>query len=91
MAAIFQTYMPGFADIRACVVDSPGAADISVFLVNSLGAAHTDWFWFITKHQGQATSRIFFGSRGTAELLVHFVNLRAQARWIRPHRLQNRL
>ncbi len=91
MACIFQSPMSGTATIRASIVDSPGAADISVFAVNDRGSAHNDCLWFITQHQGQATSKIYFGSRGSAQLLVCFVSDRAQARWMRYHPLQNKL
>ncbi len=91
MAAIYQAFSPGIATIKACVVDNRGAADLLVYTVNTKASAYSDSLWFITKNQGEATSKIHFGSRGAAQLLVYFVSNRSEARWARPHCLQGKL
>lgn len=91
MAVIYQTFSPGGADIRACVVEERGAADILVYVVRDMGAAQGDAIWYIARQPGISSSKLYFGSRGFAQLLVYFVTNRATAGWLRPHPLKNKL
>ena len=91
MAIVYQTFSPGDANIRAYVVEDRGAADILVHAVKDMGAAHGDAIWYIARQPGMASSKLHFGSRGFAQLLVYFVAHRAEAKWQRPHPLKGKL
>ena len=91
MSVIYQTYIPGKADIRAYITDNRAMADLLVYTVDSIALAYGDALWYITKNSGQATSKIYFGARGQAQLVVFFVSDKGDAHWLRQHPLKNKL
>ncbi len=91
MAVIYQTYRQPDAEVLAYVVDDPGEAHLWVYLSRSRGQAHGDSCWYVTREWGKASTRVYFSSRGRADLLVYYVGDRGQARWNRPHKLHGQL
>lgn len=91
MARIYQTQDWSDAQVRVALVDNPGEADLWAYRVSSWGLASGDALWFITRVRDDATARILFCDRGSAELLVAFVDSRGQAGWQRRHRSRGRL
>lgn len=91
MAIIYQTFLRPDANYCFHVTQERGLADLRVYSVTSKGMAYGDKLWFITRLRGEATSRIYFGSRGQAELVIYFVDNWGEAGWQRPHRLSGYL
>jgi hypothetical protein len=62
-----------------------------VYRVSTWGFARGDALWFITPRYADATIRLHFGPRGTAELLICFVSSMGLAGWRRGHGWRGRL
>jgi hypothetical protein len=52
--------------------------------------AHGDAVWFMTPHRHDATLRVYFTSRGMAQVRVCFVDTYSAAGWRHGHPLQGR-
>lgn len=91
MAIIYQTFSNPDADYCVHVTAERGLADLRVYAVANKGMAYGDKLWFITRLRGEASSRVYFGSRAQAELVICFVDTWGEAGWQKPHRLSGRL
>ncbi len=91
MAVIYQTFRIPEAQVRAHVVADPGEADLWVYIVNNRGQAVGDACWYVSRHWGKASTRLYFSSRGRANLLVYYVRDRGLAGWKRAHNFRGRL
>lgn len=90
MARIYQTTSMGEAHVRVAIVDNRGEADLLVYRASSWGMAHGDACWHITRNKQDASTWVFFTSRGFAQLTICFVDNRGEAGWLRPSRFQGR-
>lgn len=86
MARIYQVQNMGEADVRVALVAERGQADLWVRRVSSWGMAQGDARWFITRDRNDATSWVYFGSIGEAQVLVCFVDSYGEAGWRDPAR-----
>ena len=51
-----------------------------------------DALWYYVSSKSEATTKIFWVDyKLDADLLVHFVNYKSEAKWEKGHQLQNRL
>lgn len=91
MTVIYQTYSIGEADIKVYVTHHKAEADIWVYLAPSRGLACKEAVWFITKHKTKSQKKIFFGARGTSNVIVYFTNCFGSAGWRKSHRLTGHL
>jgi len=90
LARIWQAFYMGDAEIRAAVVDHPGEADLCVHRVTVEGLARGDSLWFITRDRQKATARVYFCSRGMAQVRICFVGNYSSAGWCHGHSLKGR-
>ncbi len=91
MAKIYQTFSFADAQCKVHITSDKGAADLWVYNVSSRGLASSDPLWYVTENRAEASTRIYFCSRGMSELIVYFVQNRLEAGWQKKHRLQHRL
>jgi hypothetical protein len=80
----------GDAQLNVALVRNQGEADLCVHRVSSWGMAHGDAVWFMTPHRHDATLRVYFTSRGMAQVRVCFVDTYSAAGWRHGHPLQGR-
>jgi len=91
MAIIYQTFEIGEANLKAYVTQNCAEADLWVYLAANRGMAARQGVWFITQHKTEAKQKIYFGSRGTSNVIVYFTNDIGSAGWRRSHRLEKTL
>ncbi|WNL44447.1 DUF6150 family protein [Dyella sp. BiH032] len=91
MARIYVTDTMGEAQVRVAIIDTRGDADLWVCRVDTRGLASGDERWFFTQDQGEATKRVFFTSRGFAQVKVCFVPTLGEAGWRDPSRARRGL
>jgi hypothetical protein len=89
MAKIYQTFSMGEAQYKIHISENKLDADLWVYVVNNRGTAGRNGLWYITNNKLEANIKGYFCSRGMAELIVYFVNVRGEAGWQKPHRLKN--
>lgn len=88
---VFQTFNRNEANRVIHITQEKGKADLCVYLVGNRGLAYDESRWFIANSKADADATYYFGSVGTASLIVHFVKSPAQAGWMRAHPLKGRL
>ncbi|MCY7293854.1 DUF6150 family protein [Alteromonas sp. a30] len=88
---VFQTFNQGEAHYIAYITQDVSQADLCVYITKNQGLAYGENRWFITNNKTQTDKTLFFGSRGSAQLVVCFVNSPALAGWQRNHPLQGKL
>ncbi len=91
MAIVYQTYSFADATLKVHIAATLEQADLAVCQVALRGGAASDALWYTTANRHEASSRIFVCAKAMADLSIFFVKSRAEARWLAPHRLKNRL
>lgn len=88
---VFQTFNRNEASRVVHITQDKGKADLCVYIVGNRGLAFDDSRWFLVNSKADADATFYYGSVGSASLIVCFVKSPAQAGWQKSHALQGRL
>lgn len=91
MAIIYQTFSFAEAQCKVNIATNKAEADLWVYSVSNRGLAAGDAIWYVIDERSEASTRVYFCSRGMSDLIVYFVSNKLEAGWQREHRLKFRL